>query len=165
MAQESSFDIVSKVDLQEVDNAVNQAKKEIAQRFDFKGSKSRIDFNKNEAKVVLLADDEMKLKNLKDVLATKLAKRGISLKSVRYGKEEAAEDGCIRQNVEIVQGISSEKAKEIVKLIKSTKMKVQASIQGEQVRVSGKKRDDLQEVISLVKNNVKDTALQFVNYR
>ena len=165
MASESQFDVVSEVDLQEVDNAINQATKELLTRFDFKGSKSKIEFNRGEKKIVLLADDNMKLKNLKDILETRLAKRSISMKALKYGAEEKAFDGTIRQNVEIVLGISQEIAKEIVKIIKDLKLKVQASIQGEKVRVSGKSKDELQTVILRLKNANLSTPLQFVNFR
>lgn len=162
---DSSFDIVSKVDLQEVDNAVNQALKEIKTRFDFKGSKSNISFNKEEKKISLLADDEMKLQSLHDMLEGKLAKRGVSVKSVKYAEQEKALDGLVRQQAEIIQGIPQEKAKEITKQIKELKLKIQPSIQGDEIRVSGKNRDDLQYVIQVVKSNNPDLSLQFVNYR
>ncbi len=165
MADNSSFDIVSNVDFQEVDNALNQALKEIKMRFDFKGSKSDITFKKEDKKLSFLADDEMKLKNLHDILEGKLAKRGVSVKSLKYGESEKAMDGMVRQEVEIIQGIPQEKAKEIVKQIKELKLKVQSSIQGDEIRVSGKSRDDLQYVIQAVKTKNPDIPLQFVNYR
>ena len=165
MADNSSFDIVSDVDFQEVDNALNQALKEIKMRFDFKGSKSDITFKKEDKKLSFLADDEMKLKNLHDILEGKLAKRGVSVKSLKYGESEKAMDGMVRQEVEIIQGIPQEKAKEIVKQIKELKLKVQSSIQGDEIRVSGKSRDDLQYVIQAVKTKNPDIPLQFVNYR
>lgn len=165
MADTSSFDIVSNVDFQEVDNAINQALKEIKTRFDFKGSKSDITFKKEDKKLSFLADDEMKLKNLHDILEGKLAKRGVSVKSLKYGVSEKALDGMVRQEAEIIQGIPQEKSKEIVKQIKELKLKVQASIQGDEIRVSGKSRDDLQFVIQTVKSKNADLPLQFVNYR
>lgn len=165
MPLDYSFDIVSKVDLQEVDNAVSQALKEIAQRYDFKGSKSEIRFEREEKKIHFLAEDEMKLRSLQDILATKLAKRGVSLKSLKYGPEEEALGGARRQTAEIILGIPQENAKEIVKKIKETKLKVQASIQGDQVRVAGRNKDDLQTVIQLLKDVPIDVPLQFTNYR
>ena len=165
MADNLSFDIVSKVDLQEMDNAINQALKEIKTRFDFKGSKSDITFKKEDNKIFFLADDEMKLKNLHDILEAKLAKRGVSVKSLKYAVSEKALDGMVRQEVEVIQGIAQEKAKDIVKQIKELKLKVQPSIQGDEIRVSGKSRDDLQYVIQTVKSKNTDLPLQFVNYR
>ncbi len=146
MAQEFSFDVVSKVDLQEVSNAVQQASKEIATRFDFRGSKSKIEWNEKDLALTLISDDEHKLKSVVDILETRLVKRGIAVKSLDYQKIEAAALGTVRQVAKIQQGISSEKAKEIVKAIKDQKLKVQASIQADQVRVVGKAKDDLQAV-------------------
>lgn len=165
MAQDFSFDIVSKVDLQEVDNAVQQSMKEIHQRFDFKGSKSEIMFNREEKKLYFTADDEMKLTNLRDILATKLAKRGVSLKALKYGEQEDALGGMRKQSAEIILGIPQDKAKEIVKKIKETKLKVQAAIQGDQIRVSGRQKDDLQVVMNFLKEFPLDVPLQFTNYR
>lgn len=165
MASESSFDIVSEVNLQEVDNAVNQAIKELKNRFDFKGSKSLIEFNKTDKKILLLADDEMKLRNLKDIVQTRLVSRGISMKALEYLAEEKTFEGTIRQSVNVIQGISQEKSKEIVRLIKDLKVKVQATIQGEKVRVVGKSKDDLQLVMQMLRNAKLDIALQFVNFR
>ena len=158
-----SFDIVSKVDMQEVDNAVNQAKKEISQRYDFKGTKCEIELK--EETINILADDDYKLKAVIDILQSKVIARKISLKSLDYGKEEAASGGMIRQTITIRQGIATEKGKEINKLIKDTKMKVQSQIQGDQLRVTGKKIDDLQEVIQLLKGKDLGVDLQFVNMR
>src|SRR5215475_10953832 len=138
MAQEFSFDVVSKVDLQEVQNAVQQASKEIATRFDFRGSKSKIDWNDKDLQLTLTSDDDHKLKSVVDILETRLVKRGIAVKSLDYGKVEPAAGATVRQVAKIQQGISSEKAKDIVKTIKDQKLKVQASIQADQVRVSGK---------------------------
>ncbi|MBM7868407.1 YajQ family cyclic di-GMP-binding protein [Heliobacterium gestii] len=163
MAKDASFDIVSQVDEQEVTNAVHQAVKEMEQRFDFKGSKSEI--RQEEGAIVLISDDEFKLKNVTDILEAKMVKRGISLRALKYGKIESAAGDTVRQKVEMVQGISKEKAKEITKLIKDSKIKVQASVQGDQVRVSGSKRDDLQAVIALLKKADLDIELQFINFR
>lgn len=159
-----SFDIVSKVDLQEMDNAVNQAIKEIQQRYDFKGSKSEIRWDKKE-EVTVIGDDDNKLKSVIDILQTKMVKRGVSLKSLDYGKVEAASGDLRRQVIKIIQGIPTEKAKEITKIIKELKVKVQAQIQEEQIRVTGKKIDDLQEVIQALKGMDLDINLQYVNMR
>ena len=158
-----SFDIVSKVDMQEVDNAVNQAVKEIGQRYDFKGSKAEVT-RENEA-IKVLADDDYKLKAVIDVLQSKFLKRGISIKALQYGKVEAASGGMVRQLITVQQGISKEKGKEIIAAIKESKLKVQAQIQEEQVRVTGKNRDDLQETIALLKGKDMDIEMQFVNFR
>jgi uncharacterized protein YajQ (UPF0234 family) len=163
MAQEFSFDVVSKTDMQEVANAVQQAQKELAQRFDFKGSKSSIEQAAEE--LVLVSDDEGKLVSLKDILETKLVKRKVSLKALDYGKLEQASGGTVRQKVKIVQGIEVEKAKEIVKTIKDAKVKVQASIQSDQVRVVGRSKDDLQRAMTLVRETDYGIPLQFTNYR
>lgn len=158
-----SFDIVSKVDLQEVDNAVNQAIKEIGQRYDFKGSKSEITQEKDAIKV--LSDDDYKLKAVIDILQSKFLKRNISIKALQYGKVEQASGGMARQIITIQQGISKEKGKEIIAAIKESKLKVQAQIQDEQVRVTGKNRDDLQETIQLLKGKDLDVEMQFTNFR
>lgn len=158
-----SFDIVSKVEVQEVDNAVNQAVKEIAQRYDFKGSKSEISQEKDAIKV--LADDDYKLKAVIDVLQSKFLKRNISIKALQYGKVEPASGGLVRQIITIQQGISKEKGKEIISVIKESKLKVQAQIQDEQVRVTGKNRDDLQDTIQLLKGKDLDVEMQFTNFR
>jgi uncharacterized protein YajQ (UPF0234 family) len=163
MAADSSFDIVSDVNLMEVSNAVQQAMKEIRQRFDFKGSVSDITLT-GEA-LTLLSDDESRLKAVIDVLSTKLVRRGVSLRALEYGKIEPAAKGAVRQGVAIRKGIASEKAKEIVKFIKGTGLKVQAQIQEDQVRVFGKKRDDLQAVIQAVKGRDFGIDLQFSNFR
>ena len=165
MAGDFSFDIVSQVDLQEVDNALNQAMKEIKTRFDFKGSKSEIKFNRDEKKIMFLADDDMKLKNTIEILEGKLAKRGVSVKSLKYGISEKALDGMVRQSAEVIQGIPQDKAKEIVKNIKELKLKIQPSIQGDQIRVSSRTKDDLQMVISFLRGAQLDLPLQFTNYR
>lgn len=165
MASDFSFDVVSQVDLQEVDNALNQAMKEIKTRFDFKGSKSEIKFNRDEKKIMLLADDEMKLKNVIEIMEGKLAKRGVSVRSLKYDTFEKALDGMVRQSAEVIQGIPQNKAKEIVKSIKELKLKVQPSIQGDQIRIASRNKDDLQAVISFLKSAQLDLPLQFTNYR
>jgi len=165
MADEHSFDVVSKVDLQEVLNAVQQATKEIGQRFDFKGSKSSIELNKDKHEITLISDDEQKLKTVIDILQTKLVKRSVSLKALNYGKIEQAATNTVRQIVTLQQGIPVEKAKEIVKIIKDTKMKVQSEIQKDQVRVKAKKIDDLQLVMKLLKEKDLGIHIEFINYR
>jgi len=164
MASDCSFDVVSKVDMDEVKNAVTQAMKEIGQRFDFKGSISKIDL-KEEGVLTLTSDDEVRLKAVVDVLQSKLVKRGVSIRAMEFGKVEPASKGTCRQEVKILQGIPAEKAKGLVKVLKDAKVKVQASIQGDQLRVSGKNRDDLQEAIALFKKNDQGLDLQFTNYR
>lgn len=159
-----SFDIVVKTDLQEVDNAINQAQKELGQRYDFKGSKSKIDWDKkNEVSVV--GDDEYKLKAVIEILEGKFAKRGISLKNLTYSKIEPSFEGTVRQKLTLAQGIPAEKAKEINRLIKDSKIKVSSQHQEEQVRVTGKKRDDLQEVMALVRKTDMGLDFQFQNFR
>lgn len=165
MADEHSFDIVSKVDLQEVLNAVQQAVKEIQQRFDFKGSKSSIDLQKEKNEITVISDDEMKLKSVLDILQTKLVKRAVSLKALQYGKIEQASGNTVRQVITLQQGIPVEKAKEIVKLIKDSKIKAQAEIQKDQVRVRAKKIDDLQSIITLLKGKDLGIHTEFINYR
>lgn len=163
MSKENSFDIVSKIDLQEVDNAVNQALKEIETRFDFKNSKS--DIRQEKDQLVLISDDDFKLKNVVDILESKMVKRGISLKAMKFGKVEEAAGNTVRQIVELQQGISKEQAKTITQLIKDTKLKVQAQIQGDQIRVTGKVRDDLQAVMKALKDKDLDFDVQFINFR
>ena len=165
MADENSFDVVSRVDMQEVSNAVQQAVKEISQRFDFKGSKSSIELNKEKAEITLSADDEYKLKSLTEILKNKLVKRNVSLKALSFGKVEKAAGDTIRQVVSLQQGLSPERAKDIVKLIKETKLKVQSEIQKDQVRVKAKKIDDLQAVIKMLKEKEFDFHIEFINYR
>jgi uncharacterized protein YajQ (UPF0234 family) len=159
-----SFDIVSKVELQEVDNAVNQAAKEIGQRYDFKGSKSELQMEKGTT-IKILADDDYKLKAVIDILQSKLLKRGISIKSLDYGKAETASGGMIRQLITIQQGISKEKGKDILQVIKESKIKVQGQIQDDQLRITGKNRDDLQEAIQLLKGKDLGVEMQFTNFR
>jgi uncharacterized protein YajQ (UPF0234 family) len=144
---------------------VNQANKEISTRFDFKGSVSRIAWNKKDAELTLYSDDEHKLKSVIDILQGKLVKRGISLKSLEYKSIEAAERSTVRQVVKLTQGIASEKAKQIIQSIKESKIKVQASIQGDQLRVVGKSKDDLQSVINLLRGGDYGLPIQFLNYR
>lgn len=163
MAQDFSFDVVSKTDMQEVTNAVQQARKELTTRFDFKGSESEIELTAEE--IVLVSDDEQKLKSVRDILEDKMVKRKIAIKALDYQKVEQAAGGTVRQKVKIIDGIEIEKAKAIVKRIKDAKVKVQASIQGDQVRVAGKKKDDLQTAMSLLKEQDFGIPLQFVNYR
>ena len=146
-----SFDIVVQTDLQEVENAVNQARKEIAQRYDFRGSKSRIDWDKGAGEVSLLSDDGFKLTAVLEVLKSKLVRRGVSLKNLETGPPEDAAGGTRRRKIDLQNGISTEVAKELVKRIKKAKLKVQAQIQQDQVRVSGKKRDDLQQVMEIAR--------------
>jgi uncharacterized protein YajQ (UPF0234 family) len=160
---ESSFDVVSSVDLQEVKNAIGQAMKEITTRFDLKGTNSNIELQGGE--LLITTGDESKIKAVRDVLEGRLVKRSVPLKALTFGEVEKALGGTARQKVELQQGIPSEKAREIVKLIKGTKLKVQASIQGEQVRVTGKNRDDLQSVIRLLKETDLGIDMQFTNYR
>jgi uncharacterized protein YajQ (UPF0234 family) len=163
MAQEFSFDVVSKTDMQEVANAIEQARKELAQRFDFKGSKSSIELAAEE--ITLVSDDEGKLVSVKDILETKLVKRKVSLKALDYQKLEQAAGGTVRQKAKIVQGIEIEKAKAVVKTIKDAKVKVQASIQADQVRVVGRSKDDLQKAMTLIRETDYGIPLQFTNYR
>lgn len=163
MAKENSFDIVSKTDYAEVTNAVHQTMKEVSQRFDFKGSAASVEIADKD--LVLSAEDETRLRNMNDVLQSKLVKRGISLKALDYQKIEPAAGGTVRQTVKIQQGIPTDKAKEIVRFIKDAKLKVQASIQGESVRVSGKDRDTLQETIAMLKSHDFGIDMSFDNYR
>jgi len=165
MAQQNTFDIVSKVDMAEVKNAVNQAMKEITQRYDFKGTNSDIELNEKEHKLVLSTASEFTLKSLNDVLQQKLIRRNVSLKALSYGKIEPAAKDSVRQTVTLQQGIPQEKAKEIIKFIKETKLRVQASINGDFVRVSGKDRDTLQQVIAALKQKEFDIDMQYTNYR
>lgn len=160
-----SFDIVSEVDLQEMDNAVNQAKKELSQRYDFKNSKASIDYNRDEKKITLIADDDYKLRALTDILATRMAKRHISVKSLKFNEPEKAFEGHLRQLIEICTGIEKEKAKELAGIIKKLGLKVQAHIEGEKVRVSSPKKDELQAVISHLRAIDFSLPLSFCNYR
>ena len=164
MAAENSFDIVSKVDLQEVRNAIEQAIKEVRTRFDLKDSKSEINLEGEDA-IQLASVDEYKLQAVTEILRQKLVKRGVSLKALTFGKVEPAAGSSVRQKITLQQGIAGEKAKEIVKIIKDSKKKVQASIQGDTVRVSGKDRDALQEVMALLRGRDLGIDMQFTNYR
>ncbi len=161
---ENSFDIVSKVDLQEVSNAMQQALKEIHTRFDLKDSKSNIALEGKDA-IILTSQDDYKLKAVNDVLQQRLVKRGVPLKALTYGPIEPAAGSTVRQKISMQQGIPTEKARDIVKTIKNSKLKVQASIQGDLVRVSGKDRDTLQSVIALLRNTDFGIDMQFTNYR
>jgi uncharacterized protein YajQ (UPF0234 family) len=163
MAKENSFDIVSQVDIAEVKNALDQTMKEVRQRFDFKGSRAQVLLEKDE--LILTAEDETKLRNMNDIMQQKMVRRGVPLKALQYGKIEPAAGGTVRQRVQIQQGIPTDKAKEIVKFIKETKLKVQASIQGDVVRVSGRDRDTLQDVIAKLKAHDFGINMQYTNYR
>jgi cyclic-di-GMP-binding protein len=165
MPESSSFDIVSEVNIQEVDNAINQARKEIAQRFDFKGSKSSIDLDQKEKQITVHSDDEFKLKSVVDILQGKLIKRTVPLKALSYGTVEQAAGGTVRQVVKLLVGIDKDNARTIVKMIKDTKLKVQSQIMEDQVRVSGKNKDDLQAVIKMIRDANLSFAVQFTNYR
>jgi len=158
-----SFDVVSQVDMQEVDNAVNQTRKEITQRYDFKGSKTEIEQEDDALRII--SDDGFKVAAVLDVLQSKLVRRGISLKALDYGKVEPGPGGRAKQAITIRQGIVDDKARRITKLVKESKIKVQAQIQGDQVRISGKNRDDLQEIIQCLKGEDFELPLQFINFR
>lgn len=164
MAKDNSFDVVSKLDLQELDNAINQTLKEIENRFDFKNSKSNVEFD-GKKQITLISDDDFKLRNVIDIFESKLVKRGISLKALTYGKVLPAAGDTVKQVIDLQQGLSTEQCKEVVKFIKDSKIKVQASIQGDSVRVTGKSRDDLQQVISMLRNKDWNFDIQFDNYR
>ena len=165
MAQQNTFDVVSKVDMAEVKNAVNQAAKEINQRYDFKGTNSTITLDEKEHTLVLATASEFTLKSLNDVLQQKLVRRGVSLKALSYGKIEPAAKDSVRQTVSLQQGIPIDKAREIVKYIKDSKLRVQASINGDFVRVSGRDRDAPQQVIALLKEKDFGIDMQYTNYR
>ncbi|PZR51630.1 MAG: YajQ family cyclic di-GMP-binding protein [Stutzerimonas stutzeri] len=160
-----SFDIVSEVNQVEVHNAVDQCNKEISNRFDFKGSDARVEINEKEKILAAFADDNFKLDQLRDVLTGKLAKRGIDVRCLQLGAVEKISGNKVKQNITVREGIEQEMGKKIVKLIKDSKMKVQASIQGDAVRVSGAKKDVLQEVITLMRKSITDFPLQFKNFR
>ena len=164
MAKEPSFDVVSEVDMQEVNNAINQTTKEITQRFDFKGTKSVVEVeNGNSIKIV--TEDDTRMRNIVDILQSKFIKRGVSIKNLEYGKVESAAGGMVRQSIRIKQGIEADVAKKITKDIKESKLKLQTQLQDDQVRVSGKKIDDLQAVIALLKSKDYGVELQFSNFR
>jgi len=162
---DNSFDVVSKIDLAEVNNAIQQALKEIVTRYDLKNSKSEIQLNEKDHKILLSSADEFKLKAVNDVLEQKLVKRKVPLKGLTYGAVTPAAGSTVRQEISLQQGIPIEKAREIVKLIKDSKKKVQASIQGDLVRISGRDRDTLQEVIALLRGQDFGIDMQFTNYR
>jgi uncharacterized protein YajQ (UPF0234 family) len=165
MVDKFSFDIVSEVNMMEVENAVNQAQKELANRFDFKGSKSSVELNKNDKKITLVADDDFKMKALKDILESRFAKRNVSIKSLNYKSQEKAFEGYIRQAAEIISGLPADRAKELVRLIKDSKIKVQTQIDGSKIKIISHKKDDLQEVIAYLKKTSFSLPLQFTNYR
>ncbi len=163
MAIDSSFDIVCKIELQSVKNAIQQTMKEILQRFDFKGTKSEISLDVHT--IIILSEDDCRLKSIIEILKTRLIKCGISLKALDFGRIESAAQGMVRQKINLQQGIPIENARKIVKIIKQTKLRVQAQIQKDQVRVSGKKKDDLQAIMTLLKEKKPDIEMQFVNFR
>ncbi len=165
MAATFSFDIVSEIDLQEVDNSINQALKEIGQRYDFKGSRSSIEFNQKEKIITLISDDDFKMKSVLDILQGKFIKRGIPVKAIDYGTLDPAAGGLVRRILTLRVGIGKEDAKLITRLIKESKLKVQAQIMDDQVRVTGKSKDDLQQVMAMVKGADLAFAVQFTNYR
>lgn len=160
-----SFDIVSKIDLQEVSNAIQQAMKEISQRYDFKGSKSNIELDKGNNEITIISDDDYKLKSVIDILESKLIKRKVPIKALTYGTVEAALSGTVKQGVKLQQGIPTEKSKEIVKIIKTTKLKVQSEIQKDQLRIKAKKIDDLQSTINMLKEKDLGIHVEFLNFR
>jgi cyclic-di-GMP-binding protein len=162
---ENTFDIVSKIDLNEVLNAVHQTSKEVQTRYDLKDTKSTVELNEKEHKILLASSDEYKLKAITEILGQKLVKRNVPLKGLEYGAITSAGGGTVRQEIKLQQGIATEKAKDIVKLIKDSKLKVQASIQGDVVRVSGKDRDTLQQAIALLRGKDFGIDMQFTNYR
>jgi uncharacterized protein YajQ (UPF0234 family) len=166
MAAQSSFDITSPIDFQEVDNALNQARKEVAQRYDFKGSKASIEFDANDSKLVLIADDEFKLNSLWDIVQTRLVRRNVPVRNLSRGTVVPSANTTVRQEIALQQGIPTEKARDIVKFLKDAKLKkVQASIQGDQLRVTSPSRDDLQEAMRQLREQDFGVALQFGNYR
>jgi uncharacterized protein YajQ (UPF0234 family) len=166
MATQCSFDITSNVDLQEVDNALNQARKEVAQRYDFKGAKASIDFDPKDSKLVLIAEDEFKLNALWEIVQTRLIRRNVPVKNLTRGTAQPAANSTMRQEITLQQGIPTETAKDIVKFLKDAKLKrVQASIQGDQLRVTSPSKDDLQDAMRMLRDHDFGVALQFGNYR
>ena len=163
MAAENSFDIACKIDMQEVTNALDQARREIETRYDLKGSKNEVTLEKTD--ITITAPDDMKLKAVVDILQSRLHKRGVPLKALTYGTVEQAAGGALRQKIALQQGIPIDKAREIVRMIKDSKVRVQAAIQEDHVRVSGKNRDDLQKIIAMLREKDLGIALQFTNYR
>jgi cyclic-di-GMP-binding protein len=160
-----SFDIVSEVSHVEIRNAVDQCNKEISNRFDFKGSDARVEINEKEKTLVVFADDEFKLRQVRDVLTGRLAKRGVDIRALEPGKLEPVSGNKVKETIKVREGVEIERAKSLVKLIKDSKLKVQGSIQGDAVRVSGAKKDTLQDAIALVRKSVTDIPLQFKNFR
>ena len=166
MVAQCSFDITSNVDLQEVNNALNQARKEVAQRYDFKGAKGSIEFDPKDSKLVLVAEDEFKLNALWEIVQTRLIRRNVPVKNLTRGTAQPATNSTVRQDINLQQGIPTDRARDIVKFLKDTKMrKVQAAIQGDQLRVTSQSKDDLQEVMRLLREQDFGVALQFSNYR
>lgn len=165
MADTSSFDVVSKVDMQEVDNALNQARKEIIQRYDFKGSKTSIELKQKEFEIVLISDDDFKMKAVVDIVQNKFIKRSVPLKALTYGTVEQAAGGTVRQTIKLQNGIDKENAKLITTMLKNSKLKVQAQIMDDQIRVTSKSKDELQSAIQLLRQADLKFAIQFVNYR
>ncbi len=166
MADQCSFDVTSNVDLQEVDNALNQARKEVAQRYDFKGAKASVEFDQKESKLLLIADDDFKLNALWEIIQTRLVRRNVPVKNLTRGAVIPAANSTVRQEISLQQGIPTEKAKDIVKFLKDAKLKrVQASIQGVQLRVTSPSKDDLQEAMRQLRDQDFGVALQFGNYR
>ena len=166
MAEQCSFDVTSNVDLQEVDNALNQARKEVAQRYDFKGAKAAVEFDQKESKLLLVADDDFKLNALWEIIQTRLVRRNVPVKNLTRGAVIPAANSTVRQEISLQQGIPVEKAKDIVKFLKDAKLKkVQASIQGDQLRVTSPSKDDLQEAMRQLREQDFGVALQFGNYR
>ena len=164
MAKEPSFDVVSEVDMQEVNNAINQTVKEITQRFDFKGTKSTVEIENGNA-IKIVTEDDTRMRNIVDILQSKFSKRGVAIKNLEYVKVEPAAGGMVRQSIKVKQGIDADVAKKITKDIKNMKVKVQATLQDDQIRVSGKKIDDLQTVIAFLKGQDYGVELQFSNFR
>ncbi|GAA0134218.1 YajQ family cyclic di-GMP-binding protein [Paenibacillus sp. YSY-4.3] len=163
MASESAFDIVSKMDMQELTNAIDQTEREIANRFDFKGSKSELKVEKDD--LVIVSDDEYKLGAVIDILQSKMIKRGLPIKNLDYGKVEPASLGTVRQRIKLKQGIDSENAKKINVMIRDSKLKVKSQIQGDQIRVTGKSKDDLQQVMQMLRKGDLSLDLQFTNFK
>jgi uncharacterized protein YajQ (UPF0234 family) len=160
-----SFDIVSEVNHVEIRNAVDQCNKEISNRFDFKGSDARVEINEKEKTLIVFADDEFKLRQVRDVMTGKLAKRGVDIRALEAGKQEPVSGNKLKETIKVREGVEMERARSLVKLIKDSKLKVQASIQGDAVRVTGAKKDILQDTIALVRKSVTDIPLQFKNFR
>jgi len=165
MAQQNSFDITSTIDTQEVDNALNQARKEVAQRYDFKGAKADIDFNRGESTITLAADDKMKIEALWEIVQSRLIRRGVPVKNFKAGDIQPGSGGAMRRVITMQQGIPTEAAKDIVKFLKDQKKKVQAAIQADQVRVTSASKDELQEAMRLLRSHDFGVELQFGNYR